>query len=149
MKKNLTAAALTATLATLWLTAAHAQAPPAAQEAAVDHLALTLIAAKGGAKLKVTSPAFKDGGDIPFENTQYRGNVFPGLKWSKGPKGTQSYVVIMQDADAVVKGDAILHWTLYDVAATLTQLDAGMTDPPTGSTYGPNIRGPMHAYMGP
>jgi para-nitrobenzyl esterase len=149
MKKNLTAAALTATLATLWFSAAHAQAPPAAQEAAVDHLALTLIAAKGGAKLKVTSPAFKDGGDIPFENTQYRGNVFPGLMWSKGPRGTKSYVVIMQDTDALVRGDAILHWTMYDVPATLTKLDAGMKAPPAGATYGPNIRGTMQAYMGP
>jgi len=152
MSNTVTAAAVTAALTVLGLAAAplaQAQAPPAATEAAAAQIVITLIPAKSGAKLTVSSPAFKDGGDIPFENTQYRGNVFPGLKWSKGPKGTQSYVVIMQDADAVVKGDAILHWTLYDVAATLTQLDAGMTDPPTGSTYGPNIRGPMHAYMGP
>lgn len=152
MSNTVTAAAVTAALTVLGLAAAplaQAQAPPAATEAAAAQIVITLIPAKSGAKLTVSSPAFKDGGDIPFENTQYRGNVFPGLKWSKGPKGTQSYVVIMQDADAVVKGDAILHWTLYDVPATLTQLDAGMTDPPTGSTYGPNIRGPMHAYMGP
>jgi para-nitrobenzyl esterase len=152
MRNNLTAAALTAALTVLGLAAAplaHAQAPPAATEAGADHLVLTLISAKGGAKLRVSSPAFKDGGDIPFENTQYRGNVFPGLKWSKGPHGTQSYVVIMQDTDAVVRGDAILHWTLYDVPATLTQLDAGMTTLPAGAMYGPNIRGPMQAYMGP
>jgi para-nitrobenzyl esterase len=152
MKSTLSAAAVTAALTALGLAAApfaHAQAPPAATEAGADKLALTLIAAKDGRTLTVSSPAFKDGGDIPFENTQYRGNVFPGLKWSKGPKATQSYVVIMQDTDAVVKGDAILHWTLYDVPAAVTQLDAGMTDPPAGATYGPNIRGPMHAYMGP
>jgi para-nitrobenzyl esterase len=152
MNNNLTAVALTTALTALGLTAgplAHAQAPPAATEAAADHLALSLIPAKGGAKLTVSSPAFKDGGDIPFENTQYRGNVFPGLKWSKGPKGTQSYVVIMQDTDALVRGDAILHWTLYDVPATVTQLDAGMSAPPTGAMYGPNIRAPMQAYMGP
>jgi para-nitrobenzyl esterase len=152
MKNNLTAAALTAVLSALWLAAApsaHAQAPPAAQEAAVDHLVLTLITAKGGAKLKVSSPAFKDGENIPFENTQYRGNVFPGLMWSKGPTGTKSYVVIMQDTDALVRGDAILHWTMYNVPAAVTKLDAGMTAPPAGAMYGPNIRGTMQAYMGP
>ncbi len=29
-------------------------------------------------RLTVTSPAFKNGADIPFENTQYRGNIFQG-----------------------------------------------------------------------
>jgi para-nitrobenzyl esterase len=152
MKSTLSAAAATAALIAMGLTAApfaHAQAPPAATEAGADKLVLTLIAAKDGRKLTVSSPAFKDGADIPFENTQYRGNVFPGLTWSKGPKATKSFVVIMQDTDAVVKGDAILHWTLYNVPATVTQLDAGLTDPPAGATYGPNIRGPNHAYMGP
>ena len=150
MNKSVTAAALTAALSVLGLAAAppaHAQAPPAATEPAAAQIVITLIPAK--AKLMVSSAAFKDGGDIPFENTQYRGNVFPGLKWSRGPRGTKSYVVIMQDGDAVVKGDAILHWTLYNVPATVRQLDAGMTEPPTGAMYGPNIRGPMHAYMGP
>jgi para-nitrobenzyl esterase len=152
MNKGVTAAALTAALSALGLAAApwaHAQAPPPATEVGADQVVLTSIPAKGGAKLMVSSPAFHEGGDIPFENTQYRGNVFPGLKWSRGPRGTKSYVVIMQDADAVFKGNAILHWTLYDVPATVGQLDAGMTAPPAGAMYGPNIRGPMQAYMGP
>ena len=152
MRNRLTVAAVTGALTALSLAAvpfAHAQAPPAATEAAADQLVLKLIPAKGNAMLKVSSPAFKDGADIPFENTQYRGNVFPGLQWSKGPRGTKSYVVIMQDADAVVKGDAILHWTMYDVPAGVTKLDAGMTAPPTGAMNGPNIRGPNHEYMGP
>jgi para-nitrobenzyl esterase len=142
------AAALTA-LGLVAAPFAHAQAPPAATEAAADQLVLKLIPAKGNAMLKVSSPAFKDGADIPFENTQYRGNVFPGLQWSKGPGGTKSYVVIMQDTDAVVRGDAILHWTMYDVPAGVTKLDPGMTAPPTGAMNGPNIRGPNQSYMGP
>ena len=133
MRNRLTVAAVTGALTALGLAAvpfAHAQAPPAATEAAADQLVLKLIPAKGNAMLKVSSPAFKDGADIPFENTQYRGNVFPGLQWSKGPRG-------------------ILHWTMYDVPAGVTKLDAGMTAPPTGAMNGPNIRGPNHEYMGP
>jgi para-nitrobenzyl esterase len=129
---------------------ASAQAPPPpAVEAGAAHLAMTLIPAKGGAKLTVSSPAFRAGGDIPFENTQYRGNVFPGLSWSQGPAGTKSYVVIMQDTDAVVRGDAILHWTMYNIPAATTSLAAGMSQPPAGALYGPNIRGAAQAYMGP
>src|SRR5262245_46322915 len=80
-------------------TKAGAQQPPAATEVGAAQLALVNLPAKAAAKLTVTSPAFAPGADIPFENTQYRGNVFPGLAWSAGPEGTKSYVVIMQDAD--------------------------------------------------
>ncbi|MBS1818763.1 MAG: YbhB/YbcL family Raf kinase inhibitor-like protein [Acidobacteria bacterium] len=126
---------------------AFAQAPPPATEAGLAQLALTNIPAKGAAKLTVTSPAFKQMGDIPFENTQYRGNTFPGLEWTAGPAGTKSYVVIMQDTDAVFGGNAILHWTMFNI--TGTKLDAGMSAPPAGANQGPNIRGANQPYMGP
>ncbi|HEX2801928.1 MAG TPA: YbhB/YbcL family Raf kinase inhibitor-like protein, partial [Phenylobacterium sp.] len=123
--------------------------PPPAVEPGIGYLALTLLPAKGDAKLKVTSPAFGDMADIPFENTQYRGNIFPGLAWSKGPAATKSYVVIMQDTDGVRNSDAILHWTMYNIAPTTTKLDAGLTTPPAGAQFGPNIRALTQSYMGP
>lgn len=123
--------------------AAEAPSPGAGQ------LALANFPAKAGARLTVESPAFKDGGDIPFENTQYRGNVFPGLSWTQGPAGTRSYVIIMQDPDAISGGMPILHWTMFDIPASVTHLDAAMQTPPQGAQYGPNIRGPSQAYMGP
>jgi para-nitrobenzyl esterase len=107
------------------------------------------IPAKGGATLTVTTPAFKAGGDIPFENTQYKGNVFPGLSWTAGPAGTKSYAIIMQDGDAMRNGAPILHWTMVNIPASVTKLDAGMTSPPAGSEYGPNIRGASQPYTGP
>jgi para-nitrobenzyl esterase len=126
-----------------------AQEPPAATEVGADQLALKNLPAKSGAKLTVSTPAFKAGSDIPFENTQYRGNVFPGLSWTAGPAGTKSYVVIMQDGDAMRGGAPILHWTMANIPAAVTKLEAGMTTPPQGSQYGPNIRGLNQAYMGP
>lgn len=129
--------------------AALAQAPPPENEVGIGQLALANIPAKGGAKLTVSSPAFKPMGDIPFENTQYQGNKFPGLEWTPGPAGTRSYVVIMQDTDAVIRNAPILHWTMVNIPATTTKLDAGMSAPPAGASYGPNIRGANQAYMGP
>jgi hypothetical protein len=41
----------------------------------------------------------------------------------------------------------ILHWTMFNIAGT--KLDAGLTAPPAGATFGPNIRGANQAYMGP
>jgi para-nitrobenzyl esterase len=103
------------------------------------------------AKLTVTTPAFKDGEQIPFENTQYRTNTFPGLTWTKGPKATKSYVLIMQDNTLILRGAPILHWTLFNIPATVTSLAPGMapTGNPAGSSYGPNYTGANKPYTGP
>ena len=134
----------------LWVAStALAQSPPSETEAGASYLVLPMVPAKSKAPLLVFSPAFQPGGDIPFENTQYRGNVFPGLTWSAGPAGTRSYVVIMQDTDGVRNDDAILHWTAYNIPAETMSLAKGMTALPAGASYGPNIRGAAQAYMGP
>ena len=111
--------------------------------------ALDLMPAKD--KLTVTTPAFKNGEQIPFENTQYRTNTFPGLSWTKGPKATKSYVLIMQDNSLLLRGAPILHWTLFNIPASVTKLEAGMspTGNPPGSSYGPNYMGASKPYTGP
>lgn len=149
VQASATALALALGLGLAGAALAQGSPPPPATEVGIGMLALTNIPAKGGASLTVTSPAFQNMADIPFENTQYRGNVFPGLSWSKGPAATKSYVVIMQDTDGVRNGQPILHWTMYNVPATVTKLDAGMSAPPAGASYGPNIRAAAQAYMGP
>jgi len=151
MKGYISGAAIAALLAVAVAPVTNAQQapPPPATEVGAALLAITNLPAKSGARLMVSTPAFAPGGDIPFENTSYRGNVFPGLKWSTGPAGTKSYAVIMQDGDAMSRGAPILHWTMVNIPSTMTQLDAAMSEPPAGAQYGPNIRGPAHAYMGP
>ena len=126
-----------------------AQTPPKDPEVGLAQLALTNAPAKGNAQLTVTTPAFKNMTDIPFENTQYQGNKFPGLEWTAGPTGTKTYVVIMQDTDVLRNGAPILHWSMVDIPATMTKLPAGMTDAPAGTMHGPNMRGTMQPYMGP
>lgn len=149
MKASISAVVAAASLFASGAPAIYAQQAPPATEVGASLLALANLPAKGGATLNVTTPAFHAGGDIPFENTSYRGNVFPGLAWTAGPAGTRSYAVIMQDGDAMSRGAPILHWTMVNVPATTTKLDAAMSEPPAGAEYGPNIRGPAHAYMGP
>src|SRR6187455_2647895 len=116
------------TVALMTSAVAYAQEPPPAVENGLATSALVALPAKGGAKLTVTSPAFKHMGDIPFENTQYRANTFPGLEWTAGPAGTKSYAVIMQDTDFLIRGSGVLHWTMFNIAGT--KLDAGMTAAP-------------------
>jgi Raf kinase inhibitor-like YbhB/YbcL family protein len=144
------APALAAALLVVTTIAAADTPPPASSSAAPVGLAIGVFPARAGNnKLTVTTPAFKDGGDIPFENTRYRGNVFPGLKWGYGPYGTRSFVIVMQDADAHFRGGPLLHWSMYAIPGNVPRLKAGMTTPPPGASFGPNVRGPNQAYMGP
>jgi len=123
--------------------------PACSQQAVATPLALVDIPAAGQSGLKVTTPAFKDGGDIPYENTQYRTNTFPGLTWTPGPPGTRSYAVIMQDTDIVYGGHYVLHWTLFNIPGGQTSLPVGMTAAPTGASFGPSYKGPAEPYVGP
>lgn len=110
-------------------------------------LAVSLVSPKVEAPLAVTSPAFRDGGVIPCRNTQYCGNVFPGVKWSAGPAGTLTYAVIMEGP-----GEGALfsiHIMAYNIPASLSELPPGMTAPPAGVTLGANVHGYHHTYAGP
>ncbi len=149
MKSYLSAAALAAAIG-LAASAANAQ-PPAAgpPEVGLPFIALDVIAPTGTAKLSVFTPAFQNNADIPFENTSYRANIFPGLNWNKGPAGTKSFAVIVQDTDGLINNQPILHFTMYNIPADVTVLAPGMTAPPAGASFGPNIRGPNQPYAGP
>jgi para-nitrobenzyl esterase len=138
-----------AALLTLAATPALAQVHRANPGDAEARTALDLMPAK--VKLTVTTPGFRPGEQIPFEYTQYRGNTFPGLSWTKGPAATKSYVLIMQDNTLILRGAPILHWTLFNIPASVTKLDAGMapTGNPPGSSYGPNYQGAAKPYTGP
>jgi len=123
--------------------------PPPATEVGASALALVTLPAKATGKLTVTSPAFINGGDIPFENTQYKGNTFPGLTWTAGPSATKSYAIIMQDGDGVRAGEPFLHWTVFNISPMTIKLAAGMSAVPSGAQYGPNYKGSSQPYLGP
>lgn len=137
-------------LATLAAAFAIGFATSACGQAPAD-IALQRLPAKGGAKLSVSTPGWKDGGDIPLANTQYQTNTFPGLEWSKGPAATKSYAIVMQDNDLVIRGGPVLHWTMFNIPPSVTRLPAGMAPDarPAGSAYGQNYRGVDQPYLGP
>jgi para-nitrobenzyl esterase len=130
--------------------AGHSQVPTT-----IGHDAGLLIAAvpaKGKAALSVTSPAFTSGADIPLASTQYGDNRFPGLAWSRGPRGTRSYVVVIQGMlgkDGASEAGTSIHFVAYDIGGGTTTLAEGMTALPAGALYGPNVHGTAAAYAGP
>jgi para-nitrobenzyl esterase len=148
MNKPISIIALAAAMS--FTAASFAQSPPPVDPAPGASL-LVNATHPAAAKLTVTTPGWKDGADIPFEYTQYQGNKFPGLEWSKGPAATKSYAIIMQDSAFVMRGSPILHWSIVNIPADVAKLPSGMKpeEKPAGSIYGPNYRGAAQPYLGP
>ena len=81
--------------------------------------------------IKVTSPAFVDGGAIPERYTADGMDLSPPLKWSKGTNLTKEFAPIIEDADAKMphdkKGRPAVHWFLYKIPADVTELPEGVS----------------------
>jgi carboxylesterase type B len=102
------------------------QQPPAMGH--TSELVIKAMPPKIPAKLTITSSAFKKGADIPYENTQARGNIFPGLSWSKGPEGTRSYAVIVQGESLNRPGAPKISVTLADFVSAAKRKFGALVD---------------------
>ena len=93
--------------------------------------------------LTLTSPAFPSGGVIPREHTCDGADRSPPLEWSGAPEGTRSFALIVDDPDAPdPKAPTMtwVHWLLYDIPVTASDLPAGARakDLPPGTREGTN-----------
>lgn len=104
------------------------------------------------ASLRVKVDSIKDGGAIPTKYSfcaptadGHMGagpNISPAISWSKGPRGTQSYAIILTDTDSpksdrdkmnkegmtvpsTATRQTFYHWILVDVPANVTSLKEG------------------------
>jgi Raf kinase inhibitor-like YbhB/YbcL family protein len=120
----------------------------AAQPAGTRQEMLTYVMepAKGGAKLTVSSPAFKQNQPIPLANSAYGSNQMPGLSWTAGPAGTKSYLVIVEDPDAPT-ARPYLHWIAANIPPATTSLPAAMAGLP--NLIQASGRPGMNQYFGP
>lgn len=101
--------------------------------------------------LKLISPAFSSGQDIPKVYTCEGDDISPPLSWSGVPPGTKSFVLIVDDPDAPdpkAPKMTYVHWVLYDIAPDVRELAEGMTTPPKGARAGLNDW-KRRAYGGP
>lgn len=93
--------------------------------------------------MKITSPAFAEGGSIPSPFTCEGSDRSPELTWSGAPEGTQSFVLIVDDPDAPdpkAPKMVYVHWVLYNLPANATHLREGIAPDalPTGTLEGVN-----------
>ena len=90
---------------------------------------IALAPAKAGAPaITVTSPDFGNQNylDKRFFQTLVGGdNLAPGVAWSAGPAGTQSYVLVME-GEGGERIDPTVHWIVYDIPAAATRLPTGI-----------------------
>jgi Raf kinase inhibitor-like YbhB/YbcL family protein len=96
-------------------------------------------------QLRLTSPAFTEGGVIPAKYTCDGENISPPLTWEPGPDGTAAWVLICEDRDA----RAWIHWLVVNLPAETTDLPEGASgNLPTGAVEGETDFGPA-TYGGP
>ena len=96
-----------------------------------------------GARIALTSSAFKDGGAIPAQYTCDGPGQSPPLSWAGVPAATASLALRVQDIDTPQK---FVHWLVYDIKPSTTSLAAGESPPEakqTSNSFGkPGYGGP-------
>jgi Raf kinase inhibitor-like YbhB/YbcL family protein len=107
-------------------------------------VATTASFAAGGAKMKITSSAFQEGGEIPSKFSRDGGNVNPLLRFEGTPTNAKSLVLIVDDPDAPV--GLFTHWLVWNIDPKTTEIpERGV---PKGAVQGTNDY-PNLGYGGP
>lgn len=87
-------------------------------------LASEMLAAKSDQPIDLRSSAFGPQGEIPAKYSDYGRGVSPPLSWGRLPEGTRSFVLLMEDPDAI-SPLPFVHWIATGSART-TALPAGI-----------------------
>lgn len=91
--------------------------------------------------LKLTSPAFEDGGAIPHCYTRNGPNLSPPLAWTGVPQGCVGFALICEDE--TVPRSKGMHWLIYGIPPGLNELAEGI--PPESGLDG-GVRQGLNDY---
>ncbi|MDA8175084.1 MAG: YbhB/YbcL family Raf kinase inhibitor-like protein [Nitrospiraceae bacterium] len=94
----------------------------------------TATAAATKTAFSISSPAFKDRGDIPGKYTCKGEDVSPPLVIRNVPEGTKSLALIVDDPDA--PAHVWTHWLVWNIRPDTGKIESG--DAPSGSVVGIN-----------
>jgi Raf kinase inhibitor-like YbhB/YbcL family protein len=100
--------------------------------------------------MQIASTAFQHEGRIPARYTCEGEDISPELSWKDAPRGTRSFVLVMQDPDAPRPG-GFTHWVLYNIPASVRQIEENVPQQeivPGVGVQGTNDAGQI-GYMGP
>jgi Raf kinase inhibitor-like YbhB/YbcL family protein len=111
---------------------------------AIAILLATIVSfAAGEAKMKITSSAFNEGGNIPSKFTCDGSDTSPPLQITGVPPAAKSLVLIADDPDA--PGGLFTHWLVWNIAPQTNSIAEGTA--PKG-VHGTNDFG-KSGYKGP
>ena len=97
-----------------------------------------------GAKMKITSSVFQDGGDIPLKFSRDGQDINPALRIEGTPSSAKSLLLIMDDPDAPV--GLFTHWLVWNIDPKTTEIAEKSV--PKGAVQGTNDY-PTLGYGGP
>jgi phosphatidylethanolamine-binding protein (PEBP) family uncharacterized protein len=86
----------------------------------------------GNLPFQVESPDFADGAAQPPEFTcegnPFASGISPELDWTKGPKGTKSYAIVLLDTTvlAAAGSNNAYHWAIWNIPHDIHTLPAGL-----------------------
>ncbi|TYB68431.1 YbhB/YbcL family Raf kinase inhibitor-like protein [Nonomuraea sp. PA05] len=84
------------------------------------------------AEINVSSPELREGKPLPGEYSCEGNQESPPLRWSSQPLSKAKSIAIVVDSHTSEK--AAVHWVLYDIPATTTELGPNAAaDPPAGT----------------
>jgi len=86
-------------------------------------LAAIALFAAGGAKMKIISSAFQQGGNIPSKFSCDGANTSPPLQISDVPPETKSVVLIVDDPDA--PSGLFTHWAVWNISPQTSTIAEG------------------------
>ena len=118
----------------------------AAAAASAAGLAIADPGLKAAHTLTVSSPRIASGGTIPDDYSSYGKNISPPLEWGKGPYGTKSFALILEDPDAPTPVP-FQHWLVWNIPAATTRI--GEDALPQGAQPGSLMMINKAAYFGP
>src|SRR5947199_10875834 len=81
--------------------------------------------AAGGAKMKITSSAFQEGGNIPSKFTCDGADTSPPLQIADVPSGAKSLALIVDDPDAA--SGLFTHWMVLNISPQTNIIGEGST----------------------
>jgi Raf kinase inhibitor-like YbhB/YbcL family protein len=70
--------------------------------------------------IRITSPAFEDGGAIPEKYTCDDLDMSPPIEWTNVPDGTETIAIVCDDPDAPMK--TWIHWVIFNIPGDVTRL---------------------------
>ena len=101
--------------------------------------------------MTLSSPDFKDGGNLPIDFTCDGKGISPSLSWSNIPENAQTLVVIMDTIPGPLRPGEVdigkhFYLTIFNIPTTVSSISAGATNI---GAFGQNFQGKQLGYTPP